>query len=466
MELISSNEIVEDKEEIVIIKNPKTREDLYKVEFNSTRDIETKLTRTWRARKSWSEQTMKSRVKILHKYRFLLERDRDKLIQLVMKENGKLYHEANAEVEKALELTEFALSIPSLLTGKTEYVSKGVEVKEYIDSVGIALIITPFNFPLMIPHWNMLNALITGNAVFIKPSTQTPATIYYIYELLMEAGLPDFLFNVIYGEEDTVNYMIRSTSISMVTFVGSSPVAKKVYETCGRYGKRCLALGGAKNHTIITKDVDFDKISNEVIESAFGMSGQRCMATSILSLVGDCDELIKLICSKLEHKTEFAAIITDESARKLKRYVDKTEGQILVNGIPSEPSSNSIRPTIIMYENEEIPDEEIFGPVLEVQKFKSVEDAIYEQNISKYGNGATIYTDNGYIAEVASQLGSGMIGVNIGVPVPREPFGFGGLKTSKYGYGEISGLNSLEFWINRKRITTKWNYQNKIDWTS
>lgn len=466
MRLISTNEIEDGKQEIVIIKAPKTREELYQVEFNSTRDIETKLTRAWQARISWSKQTMKSRIKILHKYRTLLERDREKLIELIMLENGKLHHEANAEVEKALELTEFALSIPSLLTGRTEYVSKGVEVKEHIDSVGNALIITPFNFPLMIPHWNMLNALVTGNAVFIKPSTQTPATILHISKLLTEAGLPDFLFNIIYGEVDTVNYMIRSKNIDMVTFVGSSPVAKQVYETCGRYGKRCLALGGAKNHTIITEDVDFDKISDEVIESAFGMSGQRCMATSVLSLVGDCEELIELICSKLESKSEFAAIVTDQSASKLQRYVDETEGDVLINGIPNEPLSNNIKPTIIVYSDNQIPDEEVFGPVLEVQKFNSVEDAIHYQNTSNYGNGATIYTDNGYIAEMATQLGSGMIGVNIGVPVPREPFGFGGLKTSKYGYGEISGLNSLEFWINRKRITTKWNYQNKIDWTS
>lgn len=467
MKLISTNKIDSPNGASSIVISPVDGKCIYDLRFSTENNIEIMLNEAKAVQVEWAKLTMKTRAKFLHDYYQLLKRDREKLINLIVLENGKLASEANAEVEKALELTEFAISIPSLLTGKNEYVSRGIEVKEHIEPVGAALIVTPFNFPLMIPHWNMLNALLTGNSVFLKPSSQTPATILHISKLLLEAGLPDKLFNVVYGEEDVVNYLINSPKIDVVTFVGSTPIAKQISTRCGNMNKRVLALGGAKNHTIINDDVDFELVASEIVESAFGMSGQRCMATSVLSLVGNCDELLELLCQKTKERVEYASIVNDNAVKKLQNFVNNTDGNILLNGINNKSKTNTVKPTIILFDDEkQIIDDEIFGPVLEVYKFKNIEEAILFQNKSQYANGATVYTNDGFIAEAATDLSAGMIGINIGVPVPREPFGFGGLKASKFGYGDISGLNSLEFWVNRKKITTKWNYKNKIDWTS
>ncbi len=469
MELISTNrgETINER----LVYSPQTNEPIYKVSFNSHQSVNKIIEDAKIAQEKWSRLTTKSRIKFLHKYIQLLNENREQIIELIQKENGKLKSEANAEIEKAIELAEFALSIPTFLVSKTEYVSRGVEVKERIEPIGIVAVITPFNFPLMVPHWNILNAIVTGNIVILKPSTQTPKTMLFINELLIEAGLPQNIFNIVYGEEEVVNNLIKHKQVSAITFVGSSEVAKIVYEQAATNYKRSLALGGAKNHTIVANTTDYDAIVSELVESAFGMSGQRCMATSVLSIVGSHPQLIEKLIEKTNERADYAAVINKQAIRKIEEFMQSTEATVLLNGLFDENGNkiltNYIRPSIVEYKNaNDVLDIEIFGPLLEIFTFETLDQAIKFQNKSKYGNGATIYTNKGQEAEQVLKLSSGMLGVNIGVPVPREPFGFSGLKYSKYGYGDISGFNSLEFFINRKKITTKWNSNNKIDWTS
>lgn len=450
---------------------PRTKEELYCVNFSGESDILSMTQQMHNAQVKWAKLTNKSRIGFLHKYYQLLEINRQKIVDLIVLENGKLEHEANAEVNKALELTEFALSIPSLLNGKSQFVSRGIEVKEVIEPIGNVLIVTPFNFPMMIPHWNLLNILVTGNGAIIKPSTQTPKTIQLVIQLLIEAGVPEGLVNIAYGEEKVVQSLISNEHINAVTFVGSTPVAEKIYQMSTHAGKRVIALGGAKNHTIIMNDVNMDVVSSEIIESAFGMAGQRCMATSVLSVVGKNNEIVNHVIEKLAGVKEIAPIVNNQARDKIYDYVESTNNRVLVNGlIDSEGrkhESNCVMPTIIEFsDSNDMHDEEIFGPLLEVVYFETLDEAIEFQNKSRYANGATIYTTNGANASEAIRLSSGMIGVNVGVPVPREPYGFAGLKNSKYGYGDISGINSLDFLINKKKITTKWNHENKVDWTS
>ncbi len=469
MELLTTN-INKDNTESYTVVSPQTGEEIYKVIFNNEESIKQIINDAKSAQYSWSRLTLKSRVKFLNKYISLLDENREHIIELIQLENGKLKHEANAEVEKAIELAEFALGIPSLLFGKTEYVSRGIEVKEVVEPIGIVAMITPFNFPLMVPHWNLLNALVTGNSVILKPSSQTPKTMLFIKEILEKAGLPKGLLHIIYGESNQVNTIIENNDVNAVTFVGSTEIAKIIHRNSGLNNKRVLALGGAKNHTIITPGVDINNVAKEIIESAFGMSGQRCMATSVLSIVGDSNEIIDKLKELANERANYAAIINKGSINKIENFINKTDGKVILNGLymnGEKIKTNYLRPTIIKYDNNtQYVDKEIFGPVLEVFEFSSIEEAIEFQNSSQYANGATIYTVDGNISEKIVKLSAGMLGVNIGVPVPREPFSFGGLKNSKFGYGDISGLNSLEFYINRKKITTKWNSNNRIDWTS
>lgn len=458
-------------EECTVVKAPRTGNDLYKVNFTSEADMDLIVCGMNEASKQWAELTFKSRVKFLHKYYQLLQENRQNLIELIVLENGKLENEANAEVEKALELTEFAISIPTLINGKTQEVSRGVEVKEVNEPVGNVLLITPFNFPLMIPHWNLLNVLVTGNGAIIKPSTQTPKTIQLVVSLLIEAGVPEGLVNIAYGEQKVVEYLVAKDEINAVTFVGSTPVAKIVHEMAASNGKRALCLGGAKNHTIICDDVNPREIAGEIVESAFGMCGQRCMATSVLSIIGEGNPILDYVLEEIQKVECFSPMVTSEARDKLVNYINNADCKIVTNGLVDDTNtvvqSNAVRPTIIEFSNPtNLKDEEMFGPLLEVVRFDSIDEAIKFQNQSQYANGSTIYTSNGYNASLACKLTAGMIGVNVGVPVPREPYGFAGLKNSKFGYGEISGLNSLEFLMNKKRITQKWDYKNKTDWTN
>ena len=425
-----------------------------------------------KSQNEWKKLTIKKRVQVMFKLRGLFEQNKERLAECIHIENRKTMNEAFAEVEKSIELLEFSCSLPVVLSKKIQEVSTGIEVKEVTEPVGIVCSITPFNFPLMVPMWTIPNIISTGNAMILKPSEQTPMTSLLLARLLKEAGLPDGIFNVLLGDGLLGKALCEHPDIETITFVGSTPVAKSVYRVSTQSLKRCLAMGGAKNHLIVTPDTDPEITAKEVLSAAFGMAGQRCMAASVVVIVGKNknfkNELIKQ-AKDYVLGTDLPTMISEESMNKIEKYLEDTKGNILVDGrLWLKNKATDIGPSIIEYKSKtDMPDEEIFGPTLELLEVKTLNDAFNIQKSSPYANGASIFTQNGRTAaEAINVLTSGMIGVNVGVPVPRDPFGFGGLKLSKFGAGDITGIASLPLFTNTKKITTKWNPENKIDWMS
>jgi malonate-semialdehyde dehydrogenase (acetylating)/methylmalonate-semialdehyde dehydrogenase len=387
--------------------------------------------------------------------------------------------EAIAEVEKCIELTEFATSLPQLVTGEVLEVSKGVECRTEHVPLGVVASIVPFNFPSMVPNWTIPNAIALGNCMIIKPSEKVPLSVGRIAQLLKEAGLPDGVFNVVNGASEIVNAICDHPGISAVSFVGSTKVAKIVYQRATHHYKRCLALGGAKNHLLVLPDAKADMTAQNVAASMSGCAGQRCMAASAMVAVGDVDHIIQKICEeakKIVPGKNLGAVINKESKERIEHYITEAEAQgakILVDGrkatVPGKENGTYVGPTVIDYV---LPDmavatEEIFGPVISIMRTKTVDEAIAIENANPYGNAASVFTQNGGMARyVIDRASAGMIGVNVGVPVPREPFSFGGWNESKFGVGDITGKSSIEFWTKLKKSTVKWNPEAGVNWMS
>lgn len=427
------------------------------------------------AQVSWGSLTAKSRSKVIYKYRELLMKYRDELSIVNSHENGKSMEEAYAGVDKAIELTEFACSIPQLISGKSQDVSRGINCKEERRPIGVVASITPFNFPVMVPHWTVPNAIALGNAMILKPSELTPISAIKMAELWAEAGLPDGIFNVVHGGKEIVEGICDNKDIVAVSFVGSTPVAKIVHGRSSSHGKRVLALGGAKNHIVVMPDANAEAGSRDIISSAFGMSGQRCMAVSVLIGVGNIQKVYSEVVRKSKEMVvgvDIPPVITPVAIKKISDYLDFAKGagaEIVLDGRKAvKDKGYFIGPSIIDWKDiDKMSDEEIFGPVLEIRHAQTIAEAAMIQNKSPYGNAAAIFTQNGrYVDEAIREFQAGMLGVNIGVPVPREPFSFGGIKDSKFGYGDITGVSSINFWTNLIKITTKWNPEHKVDWMS
>ena len=427
------------------------------------------------AAKKWRSLTFKKRSEVLFRFRDLLEVHRSELAETIHIENGKTLDEASAEVSKAIELTEFACSLPSVVTGRTEIVSAGIEVKEVKEAVGVILSIVPFNFPLMVPMWTIPNALALGNAIVVKPSDSTPCTLVKIAEILKEAGLPDGLFTLLNGGKEVSEALCSHPCIDAVTFVGSTPVAKSVYRLSTSHLKRCLALGGAKNFILVTPEVNPVTTAKEILASAFGMGGQRCMAASVVVGIGNCEAVLNECLRQVQDyqfNKDLPPLIRKGSVDKIVSFLETTPGKILCDGRDWLKGKNLpdtyIGPSVVRYTQfTDIPVDEIFGPTIEWIDAANIHEALAYQKASPYANGASIFTDSGRMSVLAAgEFTSGMIGINIGVPVPRDPFAFGGLKNSKFGYGDITGWSSVEFMTNTKKITTKWNSDDKVDWMS
>jgi malonate-semialdehyde dehydrogenase (acetylating) / methylmalonate-semialdehyde dehydrogenase len=427
----------------------------------------------------WSNKPIKERVQVFYKYKYLLEQNIEELTELVHIENGKTISESRAEVEKSIEVTEFACSLPQLTSGEVLEVSKGVECRIEKYPVGVVASITPFNFPNMVPNWTIPNALCLGNTMILKPSEQVPLSANRIAELLKEAGLPDGVFNVVHGDKEIVEAICDHPGIDAVTFVGSTKVAKIVYSRATAKLKRALTLGGAKNHLIVLPDAHTEMAASNIAASMSGCAGQRCMAASAMVGVGAVDHIIDKICEeakKIIPGQNLGAVISKQAKERIENYITEAErdgAKVLVDGrnykVPGKENGFYVGPTVIDFVRPDmkIAKEEVFGPVLSIMRSKTVEEAIKIQNSSLYGNAAAVFTQSGgaanYVAEHAS---AGMIGVNIGVPVPREPFSFGGWNESKFGVGDITGKSSIEFFTKPKKITTKWNPESKVNWMS
>ena len=428
---------------------------------------------------SWSRKPIKERVQVFFKFKTLLERDLNILAALVQEENGKTLGEAVAEVEKCIELTEFATSLPQLISGEVLEVSKGVECRTEHVPLGIVASIVPFNFPAMVPNWTMPNAIALGNCMIMKPSEKVPMSCMKIAELLQEAGLPDGVFNIVNGDVEVVNAICDHPAIEAVSFVGSTKVAKIVYQRATHNYKRALALGGAKNHLMVLPDAKEDMTAANVVASMSGCAGQRCMAASAMVGVGKIDHIIEKIVAeakKVVPGQNLGAVINKESKERIERYIDEAEkdgAKILVDGrgaiVKGKENGTYVGPTVIDYVKPEmsVAKEEIFGPVISIMRTNTIDEALEIENANPYGNAASVFTQNGGLARyIIDHASAGMIGVNVGVPVPREPFSFGGWNESKFGVGDITGKSSVEFWTKLKKSTTKWNPEAGVNWMS
>lgn len=427
----------------------------------------------------WSQTPIKERVQVFFKYRHLLEKNLDELTALISEENGKTWDEAKAEVEKAIELTEFACSMPQLISGEILEVSKGVECRVEHFPIGVVASIVPFNFPLMVPNWTMPNALVLGNTMIMKPSELVPLSVAKMAELLKESGLPDGVFNIINGGKEIVEGICSHKDIEAVSFVGSTKVAKLVYQQSTHNLKRCIALGGAKNHIFVLPDANPAMTAANVTASMSGCAGQRCMAASAMLAVGDVDSIIEQICDearKIIPGKNLGAVISKAAKDRIENYITEAEQQsakILVDGrnAKAEGKENGtyVGATVIDYVTPEmsVAKEEIFGPIISILRTRTLDEAIKIENANPYGNAASVFTQSGGLARyVIENVSAGMIGVNIGVPVPREPFSFGGWNESRFGANDITGKSSIEFWTKLKKTTTKWNPEAGINWMS
>ena len=427
----------------------------------------------------WANTPIKERVQIFFKYKMLLEDNLEKLAKIVVDENGKTLDEAKAEVLKSAELTEFACSMPQLISGELLEVSKGVECREEYFPLGVVASISPFNFPNMVPNWTIPNALVLGNTMVLKPSEQVPVSANKIAELLKEAGLPKGVLNIIHGEKEAVEAICDHPDVEAVSFVGSTHVAKIVYKRATSNLKRALALGGAKNHLIVLPDANVKMTATNVATSMSGCAGQRCMAASVMVAVGDVDHIIDEVCKearKIVPGKNLGSIISKQAKERIENYITEAEkdgAKILVDGRNSivEGFENGyyVGPTVVDFVRPEmkIGREEVFGPVLSIIRVDTLDQAVTLENRSAYGNAAAIYTQSGGLADYTTErVSAGMIGVNIGVPVPREPFSFGGWNESRFGVGDLTGKSSIGFWTKLKKITTKWNPESQINWMS
>ncbi len=427
----------------------------------------------------WSKTTIKERVQVFFRYRYLLERDLQELAALVSRENGKTLGEGVAEIEKCIELTEFATSLPQLVTGEVLEVSRGVECRTEHVPLGVVASIVPFNFPAMVPNWTIPNALALGNCMIIKPSEKVPLSLMKIAALLKEAGLPDGVFNIVNGDTEIVQAICDHPGIEAVSFVGSTRVAKLVYQRATQQLKRCLALGGAKNHLLVLPDAKPDMTAQNVAASMSGCAGQRCMAASAMVGVGAVDHIIEKICEearKFIPGKNLGAVISIASRERIERYITEAEQQgarVLVDGrnvhVAGKENGTYVGPTVIDHVTPDmaVATEEIFGPVISIMRVDTLDEALAIENASPYGNAASVFTQNGgYARYVMEHASAGMVGVNVGVPVPREPFSFGGWNESKFGVGDITGKSSIEFWTQLKKTTVKWNPEAGINWMS
>ncbi len=472
-------QFVAGKHKTLDIISPLTGEVISKVPLSGMDDVDAAVKAAQNAFTSWSAIPIKERVQVFYRYKTLLEKHRDELAQICQEENGKTMDESYAEVDKSVELTEFACSLPQMVAGEAMEVSNGVECRIENAPLGVVAFIAPFNFPNMVPHWALPNALALGNTMIMKPSELVPLSVVRMAELLKEAGLPDGVFNVINGDREVVEALCDHPGIKAVAFVGSTKVAKIVYQRATSNLKRCVALGGAKNHLIVLPDAHVEMTASNVAASMSGCAGQRCMAASAMVGVGEVDHIIDKLCEeakKIVPGENLGSVITQGAKDRIERYITEAEQQganILVDGrnatVAGKEGGYYVGPTVIDHVTKDmaIAKEEVFGPVIAIIRADTLDEALSIENNSNYGNAAAVFTQSGGAAKyVMEHASAGMIGVNIGVPVPREPFSFGGWNESKFGSCDITGKSSIEFWTKLKKITTKWNPEAQVNWMS
>ena len=418
----------------------------------------------------WASRGIRDRADVMFNLKSIMEKNLEELAHLIALDNGKTIDDAKGSILRGKEVVEFATSLPSLLSGDSSAVGAGVTCTMTHEPLGVVAGITPFNFPAMVPLWMIPLAITVGNCFILKPSEQTPLTALKIAEYLQESGLPDGVFSVVNGSRDAVESICNHPDIKAVAFVGSSNVAKIVYSRSSANGKRALCLGGAKNHMIVVPDADQDSTAKGLLASSMGSAGQRCMAASVAVGVADIDPIIEQLVEEakaFELGIDMGTIISRSALDRIISYIDDAEkmgAQVLVDGREATPPAGYengywLGVTVLDGVDPDWPcaKEEIFGPVLSIIRTETLEDAMRVENDNQYGNAAAVFTTSGDVAKTISETASaGMIGINIGVPVPREPYSFGGWNESKFGHGDITGRSGVSFWTDLKKVTARW----------
>lgn len=456
------------------IYNPATGEVSGNVAFADLETVNKVVDISEKAFEQWRHASLTKRTQILFAFRELVNKNKEKIAELITAEHGKVLSDALGEVTRGLEVVEFACGIPHLLKGGfSEEVSTGVDVYSIRQPLGPVAIISPFNFPAMVPMWFFPIALACGNTVIVKPSEKDPSAIMLIAELLKEAGLPDGVFNVIHGDKVAVDALLNHPKIKSISFVGSTPIAKYVYENGTKSGKRVQALGGAKNHMIVLPDADLDLAADAAINAGFGSAGERCMAISaIVAVEPIADKLIEKIKERaLKIKTgdgtkgaDMGPLVTKVHRDKVASYIEAGEkegAKVVVDGrqVKVEGKGFWLGPTLFdqVKPNMSIYLEEIFGPVLSVIRVKSYDEAMKLVNEHQYGNGTAIFTNDGGAARrFQNEVEVGMVGINVPIPVPMAYFSFGGWKNSLFGDSHAHGTDGVHFFTRGKVVTSRW----------
>ena len=460
------------------VYDPATGARAREVDFASVAEVDAAVRAAADAFPAWRSTSLSKRTDILFRIRNLVEAHRNDVASFITAEHGKVPSDALGEVARGLENLEFACGIPHLLKGGfSEQVSTGVDVYQIRQPLGVVAGITPFNFPAMVPMWMFANAIACGNTFVLKPSEKDPSASIYIAELLKEAGLPDGVFNVVHGDKVAVDALLEHPSVKAISFVGSTPIAKYIYETGTRHGKRVQALGGAKNHMVVLPDADVDMAADAAISAAYGSSGERCMAVSVIVAVGEIgDPLVKAISERIPNvrvgpgsdpSSEMGPLVTREHRDKVASYLEKGAEQgadVVADGREHDLYRNGeggfflgaslldrVTPEMDLYRNE------IFGPVLEVMRVATYSDAVKLVNENPYGNGTAIFTrDGGAARQFQFEVEAGMVGINVPIPVPVASYSFGGWKSSLFGDIHMYGPEGVQFYTRAKVVTARW----------
>ena len=464
--------------------NPATGEQMADVKLASTKDMGDAVESAKKAFISWSKKPPLQRARVMFKFKELIEKNFEELTKIIVSEHGKVFDDAKGDVTRGLEVVEFACGIPQLLKGEfTENVGTDVDSWSLRQPLGICAGITPFNFPAMVPMWMFPVAIACGNTFILKPSEKDPSCPIRLAELLLEAGLPEGVFNVVNGDKEAVDAIINNKDIAAVSFVGSTPIAKYIYENCAKNEKRVQALGGAKNHAVVMPDCDLDQAVNGLMGAAYGSAGERCMAQSVAVAVGSIgDKLVENLSKKVEalkvgsgmdKKSEMGPLVTKEHLEKVKDYVDvgvKEGAKLIVDGrnlkLQGYEDGYYIGGCLFDHVKKDmrIYKEEIFGPVLSVVRAKDFEEALKLVNDHEFGNGVTIFTRDGDSGRTfASKAQIGMVGINIPIPVPMAFHSFGGWKRSLFGDQHMHGPEGVRFYTKLKTVTSRWPSSLKSD---
>ena len=457
------------------VYNPALGVQTGEVDFASVEEVDAAVQAAKRAFESWRTFSLSRRTELFFRIRQLVHEHSEDIAKFLTLEHGKVLSDAKGEVARGLEVIEFCCGIPELLKGEfSEQASTGIDVYSIRQPLGVVAGITPFNFPAMVPMWMWAPAIACGNAFVLKPSEKDPSASVFVAELLKEAGLPDGVFNVVHGDKVAVDAVLEHPEIAAVSFVGSTPIARYVYETASARGKRVQALGGAKNHMIVLPDADIDMAADAAVSAGYGSAGERCMAVSMLVAVGGAgDELVEAIKERLpkvkvgsglDPDSEMGPLVTREHSDKVATYIDKgrEEGaKVVADGRESAPDGGGfylgvslldyVKPEMDVYKDE------IFGPVLGITRVETYDEAVRLVNENPYGNGVAIFTRDGGVArQFQFDVAAGMVGVNVPIPVPVAYYSFGGWKSSLFGDLHVYGPEGIQFYTRGKVVTARW----------